>query len=402
MIKKGLFIIVIIITVFGMGINSMAQTNIKELAKEIVSNSLSIQALDLENQMKNIENKGEMIPDDPEISYAYLWGSPSFIGNRINIDATQRIKFPTYYAKKKTLNKLSSGLFDIQLELEINLVLYETLDILIDLTSLSEQKSLLTDRLTRIQQIFELVQQQLLEGEANRIEVEKAQLMVDMYKQDLLLIITEEKILHRSLIRLNSDKPVAIQKHEYSDFLTILGSGDREEALSGNPVLEIAKMNSQIADADIKLVKTGLLPDIFMGYVSEAMNDDKLAGVRMGISVPLWGKPNQIKRAKLKKDFSDKRLMLTSQIIQNDWDNHDVMAKQSLEIKNNLEASLSSMKAKYLLEESWHSGEISLLDYLKELPFFYSIEDRVKEAEKQYYKSILNKNKYHLQELILK
>ncbi len=78
------------------------------------------------------------------------------------------------------------------------------------------------------------------------------------------------------------------------------------------------------------------------------------------------------------------------------------MAKQSLEIKNNLEASLSSMKAKYLLEESWHSGEISLLDYLKELPFFYSIEDRVIEAEKQYYKSMLNRNRHHLKDLIMK
>jgi len=401
MIKKSISIIIFII-VFGMGNFSMAQTNIRELAKEIVSNNLLVQALALENQMKNLENRGELIPDDPEISYAYLWGSPSFIGNRTNIAANQRIKFPTYYAKKKALNKLSSGLFDRQLELEITHVLFETLDILLDLTSLSDQKSLLTDRLTRIQQIFELAEQQFIEGEANRIEVEKAQLMMDMYAQDLSLIITEEKILHRSLIRLNSDKPVAIQKHEYSDFLTILGSGDREEALSGNPVIEIAEMNSQLADADIELAKTGLLPDIFVGYVSEAMNDDKLAGVRMGISVPLWGKPNQIKRAKLKKDFSDKRLLLAGQIIQNDWDNHDVMAKQSLEIKNNLEASLRSMKAKYLLEESWHSGEISLLDYLKELPFFYSIEDRVIEAEKQYYKSMLNKNKFHLQEIVLK
>jgi len=400
MIKKSISIIIFII-VFGMGSFSMAQTNIRELAKEIVSNNLSVQALALENQMKMLEDKGELIPDDPEISYAYLWGSPSFIGNRTNIAANQRIKFPTYYAKKKKHNDLSAVLYDKQLKLEINHVVFETMDILIDLASLSDKESLLTDRLIRIRDIYGLAKQMLSAGEANRIEVEKAQLMVDMFEQDLLQIKLEQKILNNRLIRLNSDKPIAIQKPEYSDFMAILGSGDGGEALLGNPAIEIAEMHSQLADADIKLAKTDMLPDIFMGYVSEAMNDDKLTGMSVGISVPLWGKPNKIKKAKLKKNVSDMSLRLTSQIIQNDWDTHNELAQQSMEIKNNLEVSLSSIKAKYLLEKSWQLGEISLLDYLKELPFFYSAEDRVAEAEKQYYKSILNKNKYHLQEFLL-
>ncbi|MBT4412030.1 MAG: TolC family protein, partial [Bacteroidetes bacterium] len=152
---------------------------------------------------------------------------------------------------------------------------------------------------------------------------------------------------------------------------------------------------------DIKLAKTNLLPDVIVGYTSEAINDEKLAGIQMGISIPLWGKSNLINRAKLKKDLSDKNLALTNQLVQNDWDRYDEMAKQSKEIKNNLEASLNSMKSKYLLEKSWELGEISLLDYLKELPFFYSVEDRTVEAELQYHKSILNKNQHHLLEMIM-
>ncbi len=397
MIKKGIFII----TILGMGMISMAQDNIVELAKEIVSNNLSIQALALENQMMNLENKEALIPDDPEVGIGYLWGAPAFIGNRTDLDVSQRIKFPTYYAKRKNVNELSASLYKTQMDLEINQVLFEALDIIVDLTSLSDQKILLTERLDRLQQIFELANQKFKAGEANRIEVEKAQLMVDTYKQDLLLIISEEKILHLQLIRLNANQSMVIPKPESSAFLSLFGAPDGGQALLRNPALQAAEMNSQLAEAGIALAKTSRMPDILIGYTSESINSEKLAGVEMGLSIPLWGKANHIKKAKLKKELFDKRLTLTSQIIQNDWDSNDEMAKQSLEIKENLEASLGSMKTKFLLEESWHLGEISLLDYLKELPFFYSVEDRVIEAKKQFSKALLNKNRYHLQELIL-
>ncbi len=392
MIKKGILIIVIL----GFGMFSIAQTNIREITKEIVSNNLSIQALALENQMKRFENREELIPDDPEIGYSYLWGSPSFVGNRTDLNANQRLKFPTYYAKRKKLNNLFGDLYAKELEVEINQVIFNTLDILIDLASSSERKALLIERLDRLQQIHELANQKFKAGEANRIEVEKASLLVDTYQQDLLLINSEERILHRRLVSLNSDQPITIQEPDYSDFSVLIGSGDSGDALSGNPAIEAAEINSRVAEADIELARTGFLPDIIVGYSSEAIKGEKLGGVEMGISIPIWGKPNQVNKAKLKKELFDKRLGLTSQIIQNDWDNLDEMARQSLEIRNNLEASLASMKTKELLEKSWQIGEISLLDYLKELPFYYGVEDRVVEAENQYYKSLLNKNKYHL------
>ena len=319
----------ILLIVLCLGAISMAQNPIKDLTREILSNNLVLQALEIENQVKLLQDKGELYPDDPEISYAHLWGSPAIIGNKTGLNANQRIKFPTYYSKKKKRNELSADQYTTQLELEINHVIFDALDIMIDLASLSKRKAMLTDRLTRVQQIHDMAERKFQLGEANKIELEKAKLLTDTYRQDFLLLESEERILYLHLQRLNADKAVSVQSLEYEDLATLFSSVNGKQALEGNPVVEIAEMNTLLAEADIKLAKTNLLPDVIVGYTSEAINDEKLAGIQMGISIPLWGKSNLINRAKLKKDLSDKNLALTNQLVQNDWDRYDEMAKQS-------------------------------------------------------------------------
>ena len=392
MIKKG----IIIIIVLGLGGFSMAQTNIQDIAREIISNNLSIKARVLENEMRILEDKGSMLPEDPEIVGAYLWGSPSFIGNRTNLAAHQKIKFPTYYGIQKNVNKISSELYDTELDLELNVVLFEIVDIFIDMASVNEIQIQLSERFERLTNISDIAARMFEVGETNRIEMEKAKLMVDTYRQDILMLESEESVLNRRLKAINSDIPLAEFDLNFDDFVRLFKSLEYSEYNTDNPAINYADVNKRLASAGIELSKTGFLPDLQMGYASEAINGEKLAGVEMGISIPLWGKPNQVKKAKIKKDLSGKRLELTSQIIESEWDNAREMANKFLEIKNNLEASLSSLKAMDLLEKSWELGEISLLDYLKELPFYYGVEDRVVEAEKKYYKALLEQNKYHL------
>ncbi|MBT7092066.1 MAG: TolC family protein, partial [Bacteroidetes bacterium] len=67
----------ILLIVLCLGAISMAQNPIKDLTREILSNNLVLQALEIENQVKLLQDKGELYPDDPEISYAHLWGSPA-------------------------------------------------------------------------------------------------------------------------------------------------------------------------------------------------------------------------------------------------------------------------------------------------------------------------------------
>jgi len=397
MMKK----IILIIIVLGISFNTRAQNITQEAAREIASNNLSVKAMILENQMKMNEDKQKLIPDDPEFGGAYSWGSPSFIGNKTNLRAHQKIKFPSYYARQKRINTLSADLYEKEMETEMNHVLYESLEIIIHIAYLSEKRAVLEERLTRLMQIQEMASRMFEEGETNRIELEKASLMVDTYQQDMLMLKSEEIILHRQLAGLNAGQTLDIQTPKYEDFEKMYARRKAVDALVDNPVAESAAINKQLAEAGVGLAKTSYLPDLQFGYVREAIRDEKLSGMEFGISIPIWGKSNKVKKARLNKDWSDNHETLTHLIVRNDWDNLNEMARQSYEIKGNLETSLNSLKSLELLEKSWQLGEISLLDYLKELPFYYGVEDRVLEAEKQYYKALLSRNRNHLMGIVI-
>ncbi len=396
MMKKFILIIIVL----GLGLNTNAQNSVQQTATDIVSNNLIIKALGIENQIKMLEDRKALIPDDPELIGAYLWGSPSFIGKRKNLNAHQRIKFPTYYSQLKKVNDLSTDLYGINLDSEINRVLFESLDLMIDMVHLSGNKEVIRERLVLLRQIHSLAAKMFDAGETNRIELEKASLLVDIYQQDLLMLISEEKIIGRQLVVLNAGQGLDLHALKYSDFEEMYSNRKANSAMVDNPVLELAKINKQLAGANVDFAKTAYLPDLQFGFVRETIRDEKLAGVEFGISIPIWGKSNQVKKARLGRDLSEYNETLTKLLISNDWDNLNEMARQSIEIKGNLESSLNSLKSKELLEESWKQGEISLLDYLKELPFYYGVEDRVIEAERQYYKALLNRNSNHLSQMI--
>ena len=59
----------------------------------------------IEKQIKLLDDREALIPDDPGFSYAYFWGSPSYIGNKKNVQAGQGFKFPAYYPQQKRLNE---------------------------------------------------------------------------------------------------------------------------------------------------------------------------------------------------------------------------------------------------------------------------------------------------------
>ena len=74
-----------------------------------------------------------MIPDDPELDYGYFWGSPSFIGNKTELNAIQKVKFPTYYSARSKMNEQLAAGYSMKLEWQINKLLYEALDVMIEL-----------------------------------------------------------------------------------------------------------------------------------------------------------------------------------------------------------------------------------------------------------------------------
>lgn len=389
--------ILIIILLFGFG--AKAQRNIQDVLKEVLSNNLNLKSVDIEKQLRILEDKEALILEDPELLGAYLWGSPSFIGNRTNIEAAQKFKFPAYYSRQKKVNNISSSIYDAAQEAEFNSTLYEALDLLTDLAYLSKRKEAAVKRFENLESLSKLSADMFKLGEISRIESDKAELLANIYKQDLLMLESELSTVKRKLANLNGGMDIVIPQSMYSDLDKLFGKRIALEALVDNPLVNIADLNKQKAAAQLGVAKTSYLPDLQFGYMSEAINDEKLAGMQFGLTVPIWGKSNKMKRARLNKNLLDHHAEQTRLILKSDWDNNNDLAQKSFEVKSNLEKSLGSVKSKELLSESWKLGEISLLEYLLELPFYFDVEDKLLDAENQYYKALISQNRNHLKGL---
>src|SRR5574344_1984231 len=85
-----------------------AQDNVQAVWSEVERNNLTLQALHGQLEAEKIGNTVGLAPENPEVEFAYLWGSPSVIGQRIDLSVTQSFDFPTVYVHKSKMANLKN------------------------------------------------------------------------------------------------------------------------------------------------------------------------------------------------------------------------------------------------------------------------------------------------------
>lgn len=377
------------------------QTSLQQFSKELIANNLQVQAQDLEIQIHVLQNKASLIPSDPEIRFAHLWGSPSLIGTRKDLSVNQSIRFPSYYGKQRKMNTLSEIQFAKELEATTNELLYEALNELLELSYAEGKNALLNERFTNLSELLRLAQEKQNVGESNQIEIGKLNLLVQNARQDILVLESEKRIVAQKLVKLYNGDFQNVVSVGFSNFKFLERFPDKTDLISGSPQFEWTEINKQKAELSVHLAKINRYPNLVFGYTSEAIAGENLAGAEVGLSIPIWGKSNVVQQAKMTQDLAERELEITRQNMQLDLDNTIEKVHQIKLIRNSLEQSLAEDKTKVLLKKSYELGEISLQDYLLELPFYYSIENRILDLQKQYYNSLLSLNKNILSDILL-
>ena len=93
---------------------STAQSNsIAEIMESIEQNNPALNTLRKQTDAQKIENKTGIYLSNPEVEYAYLWGDPSSVGKRHNINVTQTFDFATISGMKNRMADKNNELADI-------------------------------------------------------------------------------------------------------------------------------------------------------------------------------------------------------------------------------------------------------------------------------------------------
>lgn len=370
---------------FAFAIALPAQQSIDAVLNEIEANSTTLSALREQIEAQKIGNKTNIYLPNPEVEFNYLWGSPTAIGNRTDVLATQSFDFPTAYLHRKRISGMENQHLDLQYKSErINLLL-QAKQLLINLTYYNALAKEYENRLENARRIAASYDIRYKQGDTNIIEKNKSQVNLTTVENEMNSINIERGALLSQLKALNGGREIRFDDTallsaplpvSFDEWFSLV------EAKS--PALQYLSKQIDIDKEQIKLNRSLGMPKFHAGYISERVVGEDFKGVSVGISIPLWENKNKVRHAKAQLRTAE--AVLEDNKIQ--FYNHlQQLYAKSLGLQENAakyRQTLSSHNNESLLKKSLDLGEISLLTYLLEAEYYYDTVNKTLESERDF------------------
>ena len=381
--------ILISIIVFFASISLYAQYSVATVLKAVEDNNTTLKALKETTKAQKLENKNGIYLSNPEVEFNYLWGNPSAIGNRTDFNISQTFDIPTITGMKRKMADERNGLVEWQYKAERMNILLETKQYCLELIYLNALKKELEIRLQHAQTIAFGYQNRLNSGDANKLEFNKAQLSLSTITGEMARIDVERNTLLSQLKRLNGGLDISMDDYRFDQEQLPLNFDDwYQQAEQKNPILAYVKQEVLVSQKQVSLTKAKGLPTFSAGYMSENVVGQRFQGLALGVSVPFWENKNRVKQAKTAVVAAQARETDSKQQFYNQL---QIQYNRALGLKNTAEAyrkSLTMTNSTELLKKALDAGEISLLNYMVELGFYYNMVNQTLEAERDYQKAL--------------
>lgn len=376
---------IILIAVLALTGPVAAQQPIDAVLQQIERNNTTLEALRKQTEADKLQNKTGITLPDPEVSFDYLWGDPSAIGNRKDFGVSQSFDIATIAGSRRRVADAQNGLLDVEYRAGRMAVLLEAKQACIQLIYYNALKAELEQRLAHAQAVADFYDRQLADGNANRLEVNKARLSLSAAQGELRRNEVERANLLSELQRLNGGEPIAFDQAVYAQpVLPQDFEAWYDEAAAANPALAYARQNVELKRREMKLGKLSGLPQISAGYMSELVPESNFRGITLGLSVPLWSNRNRVKQAKaavVAAELQQKDATVQFyERLRNQYDRTLGLQRTAGEYRK----ALAELDNTQLLRRALDAGEISLLDYIVELGLYYTTVDEALAAERDY------------------
>ena len=174
------------------------------------------------------------------------------------------------------------------------------------------------------------------------------------------------------------DFPIVVIPPEFQEWVQL--------ALDQSPVLQTAGQELVISHHQERLARASYLPEFSAGYMMEALPTERFAGFGMGLTIPLWQNRNTIRHARLQSQavqqhYEDLRLR-SRNLYKGLFDQARSLQQAALDY----DSVLRSFDNAALLRKALDAGQISLIDYLVELGFYYEAVNLSLETRRELHK----------------
>ncbi len=351
---------------------------------QIAQNNTTLKALHRQMQASVLANGSNLSLPDPEAEVAYLVGTPKGVPNRTNVSLTQSLDWDVLLGRRRALAKANNQVAYNDYRRAVQQVLTEADEQFTTLVYYNKLCGELSQRQALAEEIERLYQQKFERGDINQLEVNKVRLNASVSRADWARANNERQQILANLQRLNGGHAVAFTDTIYP----LAGKAlpplvDFQSALAGSLAVQTAQAAVAQSEAEIKVAKAEGLPALTVGFQGEYIKQNNYSGLSLGFSVPLWGNSRK-KIRKAEAELAANRLTVDDVIYQERAQVAKLYAsaQQLQQAANALQKDMQLMNNDQLLRRSLELGQISLLDYLLELSFYYTARTSQLEAER--------------------
>lgn len=351
---------------------------------QIAQNNTTLKALHRQMQASVLANGSNLCLPDPEAEVAYLVGTPKGVPNRTNVSLTQSLDWDVLLGRRRALAKANNQVAYNDYRRAVQQVLTEADEQFTSLVYYNKLCGELSQRQALAEEIERLYQQKFERGDINQLEVNKVRLNASVSRTDWARANNERQQILANLQRLNGGHAVAFTDTIYP----LAGKAlpplvDFQSALAGSLAVQTAQAAVAQSEAEIKVAKAEGLPALTVGFQGEYIKQNNYSGLSLGFTVPIWGNSRK-KIRKAEAELAANRLTVDDVIYQERAQVAKLYAsaQQLQQAANALQKDMQLMNNDQLLRRSLELGQISLLDYLLELSFYYTARTSQLEAER--------------------
>jgi len=353
--------------------------------RQIEENSTTLAALRKQMEAEQLGSRTGIYLADPELEFNYLWGRPAVIGNRADIAVTQSFDFPTAYAHRGKIADLQHANAELAYKAERLNLLLSAKQICIDLIYHNALAKEYAVRLQNAARIAEAMQFRFDKGDANILEVNRAKLNLVTVQTEAANIEAERTSLLTELKAMNGGKDIDFAENVYPARALPANFEDwYAQAEAGSPALQYLNGQIEIERRQVKLNRALDLPKFSAGYMSERGDGERFHGMTFSVSIPLWENRNRVRQAAAQVQAAGFVLRDSKAQFYNRLQALYVKAAALQKNAQTARQALSAYGSEALLKKAFDAGEISLIEYLLEIEYYYTVIDKVLEAERDF------------------
>ena len=376
---------IIFLSLLAITLPSWAQKPTNErtsILAEIEKNNTTLAALRQKAVTEKQQNTMDNALADPTVEFSNSWGTRSGSVIKQNFSIEQELDWGTISGLRRNTSESENKIVDLNYLVERQVILAEADQLLVDLIYNNALYEEMSYREMRASDLRKLYEKKFFAGDANQLEVNKVRLNHTAIVAELRRVQAQGEEIREDLQRLNGNHPITVTSTAYGR--STLPPLTELLQHTATRVPQMVKLQSTIEKEErkLKLRKAEGIPALSIGYAGEVAKGDNTNGITFGLSIPLWGNSRRkvaqqrsaLTLAELEKTDVETQIKGT---ITRQYKN----ALQLCQIANQFRKELSENQDLSILDKALSLGQLSLIDYLNEITFYYSARTQALEAD---------------------